>query len=241
MSVHFAIPATSFTLRAMLQARVNLAYGAFPAPNVLIEPPPRPPATAAAPAAVPQPEQAGLYLYMHHAGPNPAWRNMHGSQIDASGKRVAAPPLVVDLHYMLAATGADLEREILLGIGMYALHRNAIMPRSMIQSLLAAVAVRANPDSLLQQLTTETLFDPAHQPEQITVAQAAVDMDMSTKLWSALQSPLRPAAYYLVTTVFLDTGELFATAPLATSVTLGVRPASAPTSPLPLDQLTTTG
>ena len=241
MSVHFAIPATSFVLRAMLQARVNMAYGAFPAPTVSIEPPPRPPATAVAPTAVPQPEPGGLYLYMHHAGPNPAWRNMHGSQIDASGKRVAAPPLVIDLHYMLAATGADLEREILLGIGMYALHRNAIMPRPMIQALLAAVAVPVNPISLLQQLTTETLFDATHQPEQITVAQAAVDLDMSTKLWSALQSPLRPAAYYLVTTVFLDPGDVFAPAPLTTSVSLGIRPDSAPTSPLPLDQLTTTG
>lgn len=208
---------------------------------VSIEPPPRPPATAAAGGAAAQPEPPRLYLFLHHAGPNPAWRNQHGSPINAAGKRIAAPPLVLDLHYLLAAPGADLEREVLLGIGMYALNRTAILPRAMIKALLAAVAVPPNPTGLLQTLTTEALFDPVHQPEQITVAQTAVDLDMSTKLWSALQSPLRPSAHYLVTTVFLDPGEAFAGAQLTGSLRLGVRPDADPASALIADHLTQAG
>ena len=40
MSVHFAIPATSFVLRAIIQARLKASYGIFPPPLVSIEPHP---------------------------------------------------------------------------------------------------------------------------------------------------------------------------------------------------------
>lgn len=210
MSAHFAIPATTFVLRAVLQKRVDAAYGTLTGPTVSIEPPPRPPATAAQPVATPQPEAAGLHLFLHHAGPNPAWRNMYDPHVSAlTGKRTSRAPLALDLHYMLAATGADLEREILFGIGVSALTRNAILPRAMVQAILSAIAVPPTPTRLLDSLTTEPLHDPAFQPEQITIAQQAVDLDMSTKLWSALQAPLRPSAYFLVTTVFLDVDETF--------------------------------
>lgn len=222
MSAHFAIPATSFVLRAILEARLKAAYGSFTPPPVSIEPPARP----ASGNGTPPPEAAGLILYLHHAGPNPSWRNMYDPHVDSQGRRVAKAPLVVDLHYMLAAQGLDLEREALLGIGMSAFHRNGIVPRPMVQALLGAIPVPAPATKFMDALTGEPLHDPANQPESITISQQPVDVDLSTKLWSALQSPLRPAAFYLVTTVFLDTGETFAAAGPVESVIVSARPNS---------------
>ena len=234
MTVHFAIPATTFVLRNLIQKRVNAAYGSFSGPTVSTEPPPRPPATAAPPNPGPQPEPAGLHLFLHHAGPNAAWRNMYEPHVSAStGKRVAKAPVVLDLQYMLAATGADLEREVLLGIGISALTRNAIVPRAMVQSILAAIAIPNPPTRLLDTLTAEPLHDPAFQPEQITVSQQPVDLDMSTKLWSALQSPLRPSAYFLVTTVFLDVTETFPAVLPVDEVDVAVHPTSDEDAVLP--------
>lgn len=201
MSVHFAIPATTFVLRAIIEARLKAAYGTFTPPTVSIEPPPRPPSGS---NGTPAPEAAGLILYLHHAGPNPAWRNLHDPHVDSAGKPLSKPPLVLDLHYMLAAQGLDLEREAVLGIGMSAFHRNGVVPRPMIASILGPIVVPIAPMKLMESLTTEPLDK---QLESITIAQQPVDIDLSTKLWSALQSPLRPSAFYLATTVFLATDE----------------------------------
>jgi hypothetical protein len=223
MTVHFAIPATTFVLRSIIEARLKAAYGTFTPPKVSIEPPPRPPVPAAGNGASPT-EAAGLILYMHHAGTNPAWRNMYDPHVDSTGKRFRKAPLVLDLHYMLAAQGADLEREVVLGVGMSAFHRNGIVPRPMIQALLGAVAAPNPAQKLMDGLTNEPMHDPASQPESITISQQPVDVDMSTKLWSALQAPIRPCAFYLVTTVFLDTGEVFPPAADVDSLVIATRP-----------------
>ncbi len=234
MSVHFAIPATSFVLRAIIQARLKASYGTFLPPTVSVEPPPRPPAPTPGSGVA---EPAGLILYMHHAGANPAWRNMYDPHIDGTGKRFAKAPLVLDLHYMLAAQGLDLEREAVLGIGMSALHRNAIVPRPMIQQILSAIAIPPVPTKLMDSLTGEPLADPNNQPESITISQQAVDIDMSTKLWSAMQSPIRPCAYYLVTTVFLDTGETFPAGADVENIVVARRPMTDPATPIDDDKI----
>jgi hypothetical protein len=241
VTAQFAIPATTFVLRAVLQRRVALGYGTLSAPTVSIEPPPRPPATAGNGAPAVQPEAAGLHLFLHHVAPNPAWRNMYEPHVDSSGKRTGPSPLAVDLHYLLAATGADLEREVLLGLGIAALNRHGIVPRPLIQAILSAITVPATPTTILDTLTTEPLHDPARQPEQITVSQAPVDIDLSTKIWSALQSPMRPCAHFLVTTVFLDVGETYAAGPGVDTVQVGVRPDPAPATTVPDGDTITVG
>ena len=221
MSEHFAIPATTFVLKAIIEARLRIAYGGFTPPKVSTEPPPRP---APASSGNQTSEPPSLILFMHHASANPAWRNMYDPHVDGMGNRSAKAPLVLDLHYLLAALGSDIEREAILGVGMSALHRNGIVPRPMIQQILGAIAVPANPTRLMDSLTGERLHDPANQPESITISQHPLDVDMSTKLWSAFQSPIRPCAYYLVTTLFLDPGETFTAPTPVDSVVIASRP-----------------
>jgi hypothetical protein len=225
MSAHFAIPVTTFVLKGIIEARLKSAYGSFTPPKVSTEPPPRPPAPS---SGSPSTEPPGLVLFMHHASRNATWRNMYDPHVDGMGNRFGKAPLVLDLHYLLAALGSDLEREVVLGVGMSALHRNGIVPRPMIQQILGAITIPSSPSKLLDRLTAEPLHDPANQPESITVSQEGFDIDLSTKLWSAFQSPMRPSAYYLVTTVFLDTGESFPAAKTVDSVVIAGRPVADP-------------
>ena len=219
MNAHFAIPVTTFVLKAIIESRLKTAYAPFTPPNVSTEPPPRPAPVA---PGTQSPEPPSLILFMHHGSPNGAWRNMYDPHVDGSGKRTGKAPLVLDLHYLLAATGIDLEREALLGVGMTAFYRNAILHRPLIQQILSAVTVPPAPTKLMDTLTTERLQDPVNQPESITITQQAFDVDLSTKLWSAFQSPMRPCAHYLVTTVFLDVTETFAApVPVDTLVVAG--------------------
>jgi hypothetical protein len=190
-------------------------------PAVSLAPPPRPPAPAAGP---PPAEPAGLTLFLHHAAPNPAWRNMYDPPVNSVGARVGKSPLVLDLHYLLAAQGQDLEREALLGIGMSAFHRNGVVPRKIVHEILIANAIPPTPTRLSEMIPGEKLDDPLLQPESITISQQPLDIDMSTKLWSALHSPLRPCAFYLVTTVFLDTDEVYPAGKPAETITVSDRP-----------------
>lgn len=225
MSARFAIPATSFVLKALIDIDLASAYNGFAAPKVSVAPPPRPNATPApaAAGANAQPEAAQLYLYMHHVSPNPAYRSMALAYVENSGETSTKMPLVLDLHYLLAATGADLERETLLGIGMAALHRQPIVERSTVAALLGAVVVPPNPTKLMERLTSEPLANPANHPEQIKISQHPLDIDMSTKLWSAMQSPIRPSAYYLVTTTFLETDDSWLDGPPVDEVVIAGR------------------
>jgi hypothetical protein len=220
MSAHLAIPATTTILRQLIEDQLKKPYTGMTAPKVLAIPPPRPPQPAgnnAAPA-----EDTALYLYLHHVAANPAWRNMLDPSIDAGGQRTGRPPLVLDLHYVLAATGMTLDREALLGLGMTALHRNPIVAKAKIATVLGGIAVPAHPKNLGEIVGSEKLGDPASQPEQLTITLEPLDVDMSTKIWSALQAPIRPCAYYLVTCVFLESDPPIPDGPLTETVDVTV-------------------
>lgn len=224
MTAHFAIPATTVVLCGLLRESLETAWQGFIPPPVLAEPPPRQQPAPQRENQAPPPEPLALHLFLHHAGPNPAWRNMHEPQTGPDGRRIVAAPVVLDLHYLLAATGPALEREMLLGLGIHALTRAAIVPRDKVQAILGQLQVPAQPTTPIESLGNEPLFDPLHQPEQITVTQNPVDFDLSTKLWSALQAPLRPSASFLVTTVFLHLDEAVPPARLVEALRLAAHP-----------------
>jgi hypothetical protein len=122
---------------------------------------------------------------------------------------------------------------------MSALHRNGVIPRPMIQALLGAIVAPQPPVKLMDGLTAEPLAEPANQPESITVSQMPLDIDMSTKLWSALHSPIRPCAFYMVTTVFLDTGEPYPAPKTVTEVHIAGRPTADPDADPSRDEVIT--
>ncbi|MBO9713883.1 DUF4255 domain-containing protein [Sphingomonas sp.] len=237
MSEALAIPATTLVLKLLIEKRLKAAYDTLTPPPVSIAPPPQRAAVPPGPGPAPSPEGAGLYLFLHHVTPNPAWRNMYDPHVGFDGKRMGPAPVVLDLCYLVTAQGADLEREAILGVAVSALTRNAILPRPMITALLGSVSVNPSPTSIHDEIPKAPLADPAHQLESLAISQTPLDIDLSTKLWSALQSPLRPSAYFTVTTVFLDVDETFPAGIDVEKLRLGVWPDTAPRSDLPADNL----
>ena len=229
MSAHFAIPATTFVLRAIIQDGLAKAYGALGTPPpVSIAPPPD------SGAAAPPPEATQVILFLYHVQPNPAWRNMFDPTMDSSGNRASRALLALDLHYVVAATGPDLERETVLGTAVYALHRTGIVSRPLIKAILSSVVPPPMPTRLMDLLTTEPLDQ---QIEQITVTHQALDADMLSRMWTAFQSPFRPSAGFLVTTVFLERPEVFPAPVPVKEVDVHARPDTSPRGPLPADDL----
>lgn len=98
MSARFAIPATSFVLKALIDADLTSAYTGFAAPKTSIAPPPRPAAASAQNGAGPavQPEASGLYLFMHHVAPNAAYRSLSLPYVETSGVASIKMPLVLE-------------------------------------------------------------------------------------------------------------------------------------------------
>lgn len=228
MSEALALPATTLVLKLLIEKRLKIAYAPLPSPTVSVEPPP-PRAPPAGGAAAPA-EPPGLFLFMHHVTPNAAWRNMFEPHVDALGRRVAPAPVALDLHYLLAAQGADLEREALLGVGVSALTRNAVLPRKMIADLLGSLQPPGAPQRIVDRLPDAPLATKPPQFESIALAQSPLDLDASTKLWSALHSPLRPCAHFVVTTVFLAVEEDLPEPATVASVRLTARPTTGPAS-----------
>jgi len=225
MSEAIAIPATTFVLSKLLEERISADYGSGSI-GVMLGPPPRPPTSSPDSA---QAEPPGLILYMHHAAPNTSWRNMYEPRMSSSGKLAVNAPLVLDLHYLLAATGSDLRREVALSIGMGAFNRFAIIPRGKIEKLIKknTVADSAS-DNIFERIGAEKIW---LQAEQITITPQPLDLDLSTKLWSALQAPMRPSAHYLVTTVFLEAVEEVPEPKIVEQVSIYGRPNADPSGP----------
>ena len=144
--------------------------------------------------------QPRLNLFMHQATPNAAWRNVNLPSMDGAGRRIANPPLALDLHYLLTAYGsADLQAEFLLGHAMQLLHETPVLAREAIRNALNPAT--PSPNSIYQALRASDLAD---QFEQIKISPEKMDTEELSKLWTALQAHYRPTAPYLVTVVLIE-------------------------------------
>jgi hypothetical protein len=204
MSAALAIPATTLTLKRLLENAIkNSLPSGFPL-QVSTGAPPRfdPPRTSAGETSPTEP--LGLNLFMHHATPNTGWSPNYEPRRSSSGALLNNGPLVLDLHYLMSAHGATLEREIVLGVGLHALHQSGILQRQQIKALLNPPVPPAPGDpplDLVETISSEPLW---RQFERLTISRETLDTDAMSKIWTALSVPYRPSVGYLVTTVFLE-------------------------------------
>ncbi len=111
--------------------------------------------------------QVGLNLFLHRITLNQGWRN-------SVGQRVASPPLPVDLHFVLSGYGRrQLQPETLLGHGMQAFHRNPVITRNQLKTLLA------------DNLAGTGL---AAQVEQLRISPESIAGQEASELWSSFQA-----------------------------------------------------
>ncbi len=131
-----------------------------------------------------------LNLFLHHVSRNAGWSNEDLPSRNGSGERNASPALALDLHYLLTAYGpAELQAEVLLGMGMQRLHMSPVLGRSDIE---ARLPVRLRGSALGRQV------------EMIKVTPEPIGIEELSKLWTALQAHYRPSAGYQVSVVLIE-------------------------------------
>lgn len=194
MSTSLAIGAVSAVLQELLQSRLagDPVAATMGTVTVSVLPPDRVSLTGAN-----DPNQVNLFL--HQVSRNGGWSNVDLPSRAGDGRSAAAPPLVLDLHYLMTVFGATpLYSEILLGECMLALHEQPVPTRAVIERALSPAAPPAGFPAALAQSGL------AEQIERIRIAPSTISAEDVSRLWSAMQARYRATVAYQVTTVIID-------------------------------------
>jgi hypothetical protein len=206
MSNALAIASVTMVLRDLLNdGVVNADLSALGNVNVTCVPPDRLIAGDGS-------ELNRLNIFLWKVSPNTAYTNTRLPSRSTDGARLTNPFLALDLHYILTATGtAELNAEILLGFGMQVLHETPVLTRDAIRQSLGAGAVVATllPEAYRQLVAS----DLADQFERIRITPVPDNEDMSTKLWPAFNTALRPSALYHASVVLIESRQTQRAAP----------------------------
>jgi hypothetical protein len=147
-------------------------------------------------------EGPAINLFMYQVSQNPGWANADLPERDSRGRRISNPPLALDLHYMLTAVGAkDFHCDILLGHAMQVMHDYPVLARSLIDEKLRNAGSTGSLSSMLQTLARSGLSE---QVEQIKLSPEYLSRDEISTIWSSMQTPYRPSAYYQASVVLLQ-------------------------------------
>lgn len=140
-----------------------------------------------------------LNLFLYNQTRNPGWVNLDLPSRDGRGERLSNPALALDLHFLVSAYGIkDFHAEIMLGAAMQILHDTPGLGRDAIRQALKPGAGKTN---LPKELELAGLAD---QIEQLRITPLNHTTDEVSRIWSALQTPARPSAAYLVSVVLLQ-------------------------------------
>jgi len=148
-----------------------------------------------------------LNVFLHHAAPNPAWRNEQHPVRDSTGQRVTRAPLVLDLQYLITAFGVDTyAAEILLGHAMAELHERPLLDLASIDGVLHPSV----PDATIP--TSVSASGLEDQAECLRMTPVAVGSEEMSRMWQALGAQFRATAAYQVGPLLIDPAESAATA-----------------------------
>jgi len=193
LSTGFALAAVTAVLRNRLTQHLAAAQLSGPAANVTVTalPPDR--------ITVGSNEVPQLNVFLHQVTPNPAWRGAGLPAADSAGSAMNAPPLGLDLHYLLTPYGADMYAgEIILGHALRALHDEPVLSRDVIRNALNPVG---QDPSLPPEVGNAGLAD---QVDLIRITPTAMTPEEVSKLWSATQAHYRLTAAFTAGAVLID-------------------------------------
>jgi Pvc16 N-terminal domain len=143
-------------------------------------------------------EVTNLNLFLYHVTYNQGWREVGLPTRGPDGNSIGRSPLAIDLHYLLSAySSGDYQAQIMLGIGMQALHEIPVLFRQKIQSVFAAPA-----NDVDKALATADLAD---QIELVKIVPQQLGTEELSRLWTAFQSKFRVSAAYAVSVVLIET------------------------------------
>ncbi|MFH7030508.1 MAG: DUF4255 domain-containing protein [Heteroscytonema crispum UTEX LB 1556] len=157
-------------------------------------------------------ERAQINIFLYHVTQNrnvdwisPEFRDRHSRISNSNKPRSTNPPLALDLHYLLTAYGPkDFQTEILLGYVMQLLHVSPIIKSEMIESALKNASETSTSSVFSQALAGVSVSDLAKHIGQIKISPEFLNMEDTSKIWSALQTNYRPSAIYNASMVLIE-------------------------------------
>jgi hypothetical protein len=150
-------------------------------------------------------EKSQINLFLYHASPNPALRNIDLPSRDRQGSRIANPSLALDLHYLLIVHGAsEFHSEILLGYALQLLHDNPVLTRDAIRKTLSPTSPVSGAGVLPPGFPLQVASDLADQMELVKIVPENLGTEELSRLWSAFQANFRPTAAFQATVVLLQ-------------------------------------
>lgn len=189
MSDGYAMAAITAVLRGRLNARLVASdVGAVVGQFTVTSTPP----DLIRPAQGNDPTQ--LNLFLHQVTPNATYRNSDQPTRAASGRASRKPALVVDLHYLMSAYGAQpLFPEVLLGHAALLLHQEPVLTRDHIRaSLVPPIPAPIAASGIDEQV------------ELIRISPEAISSEEMSRMWSALDAQYRPSMAYKVSVAFIE-------------------------------------
>jgi hypothetical protein len=110
--------------------------------------------------------------------------------------------LVLDLHYLLTAYGAqDFHEEILLGCAVHLLNSASVLTRDAIRKALEPASGKNGKNLVSPARAALSTFELSEQLEEIRIAPRFLSFEDMSKLWSMLQARYRPSIAYEVSAV----------------------------------------
>ena len=153
--------------------------------------------------------QLNLFLYQISQNRNVDWFSQDFREKysqNQENKHSKNSPLALDLHYLLTAYGSkDFQTELLLGYAMQLLHQTPIVTSDAIESILNYLFQAKTSSIFSQALANVSVSDLSNSLGQIKLSPQFLNMEDTSKLWSALQTHYRPSASYQASMVLIDT------------------------------------
>jgi hypothetical protein len=205
VSTALAIAATTKVLTQILDNRIQAANlsGILETAVTTAVPPDR--------VVVGDGELPHLNVFLYEVTYNQGWRQAGLPSMDTRGNTIGRPPLAIDLHYLVSAYGEiDFQGEILLGLGMQALHETPVPARDQIRAVFEPPPPPDTlPHRILIELATAGLAD---QVELVKITPEPLNNEELSKLWTAFQAKYRSSAGYCVSLVLIQTEGSFRSA-----------------------------
>jgi Pvc16 N-terminal domain len=144
-----------------------------------------------------------LNLFLYRVSPNQGWWNKGLPSRSPGGDLLGAPPLALNLHYLLTSYGrTNFQAEILLGFAMHLLHERPVLDRATLRRALSPSPL--GPPILPSGFASADPADLADQVEAITITLEPFDTEELSRLWTAIQAHYRPTAAYVVSVVLIQ-------------------------------------
>jgi Pvc16 N-terminal domain len=146
-------------------------------------------------------EKPQLNLFLYQVAASTGLRNPRDTSV------MSAPPLALELYYLVTAYGAqEYQTDILLGYVLQLFHETNVISTDAIRKAIKAASKGGGGRVVAPGLAALAASDLAERVDSVRVSPQFLDPDGLSRLWSSVQAKYRPSAAYKVSVVSIGVG-----------------------------------